>query len=542
MLLFFCSFAAFVRKYNDKSIANKSKIERSSYMNSKHLRIFMLIADLLISLLSGWIAFQLRFNFLIPEKEVPHIQPIILWISACQLIAFFVWKIYKKSALFEIEIAEIQQLLYAVFTSACLGMGINIAHQLATGLRIIPISILVISHFCMLFLLLSSRLVAKESIERFFPALSKNNENIRENALLLSEKEIAYLLDREPINLDSEAIRNHLTNKVVLVTGAAGSIGRELSRQLSHFPLQKLILLDQAETPLYELDLFLKEQKLPVPYEVVIADVRNADRMRNVFETFLPQIVYHAAAYKHVPMMELNPTESVLTNVIGTKNMADLAVEYGAEKMILVSTDKAVNPTGMMGASKRMAEIYVQSLNTQLSQNKKEHTRFITTRFGNVLGSDGSVLWLFRRQIETGNPITVTHPEVTRYFMTIPEASQLVLEAGMMGNGGEILVFDMGKPIKISHLAKKMIAFSGKNIDIHFVGLRPGEKLYEELLHDKETTLPTHHPKILIGKVQVYDYQVVLPAVLQLKKLFDKQDSVGIMALLKEMIPEYQGS
>ncbi len=464
---------------------------------------------------------------------MPRVLPIVLWISGGQLIAFFARKIYPKNLFFEIEVAEIQQLLYAVFTSACLGMGINMVHQFATGFRIIPISILVIGHFCMLFLMLSFRLLAKKVLAKpVQPA---------ENALLLSEKEIAYLLDRDPINLDSEAIRNHLTGKTVLVTGAAGSIGREISRQLAHFPLQKLILLDQAETPLYELDLFLKEQKLPAPFEVVIADVRNIDRMRNVFETFCPQIVYHAAAYKHVPMMELNPTESVLTNVIGTKNIADLSVEYGAEKMILVSTDKAVNPTGMMGASKRMAEIYVQSLNTQLSHSKKVHTRFITTRFGNVLGSDGSVLWLFRRQIETGGTITVTHPEVTRYFMTIPEASQLVLEAGMMGNGGEILVFDMGKPIKISDLAQKMIAFSGKNIAIRFVGLRPGEKLYEELLHDKETTLPTHHPKILIGKVQTYDFQKVLPAVLELKHLFDKQDAAGIMALLKEVIPEYQG-
>lgn len=503
--------------------------------------VLLRFADLLISLLSGWIAFQLRFNFLIPEKEVPRILPIVFWISGCQIIAFFLWKIYQKPRFFQIEVAEIQQLLYAVLSSACLGMGINMLNQLFTGLRIIPISILVIGHFCMLFLMLSFRLIAKEMMDKYFPTESKSLENLRENALLLSEKEIAYLLDREPINLDSEAIRTHLTNKTVLVTGAAGSIGRELSRQLAHFPVKKLVLLDQAETPLYELDLFLKEQNLICPFEVVIGDVRNNDRMKNVFETFRPQIVYHAAAYKHVPMMELNPTESVLTNVIGTKNIADLSVEYGTEKMILVSTDKAVNPTGMMGASKRMAEIYVQSLNTELSQRKKNDTRFITTRFGNVLGSDGSVLWLFRRQIEMGGPITVTHSDVTRYFMTIPEASQLVLEAGMMGNGGEILVFDMGKPIKISHLAQKMIDFSGKKIDIQFVGLRPGEKLYEELLHDKETTLPTHHPKILIGKVQTYHFEKVLAAVLELKSMFERQDAVGIMALLKEIIPEYQG-
>lgn len=510
-------------------------------MKSKDLSILLRIADILISILSGWIAFQLRFNFLIPEKEVPRILPIILWISGCQIAAFLIWKIYRKTVFFQIEIHEIQKLLYAVFTSASLAMAINMIHQLFTGFRIIPISILVIGHFCMLFFMLSFRLIAKEAIAKYLPQQPTANGQ-QPTALMLSEKEIAYLLDRQPINLDSEAIRTHLTDKTILVTGAAGSIGRELSRQLAYFPLKKLILLDQAETPLYELDLFLKEQNLNSPFEVVIGDVRNLDRMKNVFEVFRPQIVYHAAAYKHVPMMEMNPTESVLTNVIGTKNIADLAVEYGAEKMILVSTDKAVNPTGMMGASKRMAEIYVQSLNTQLSQAQKEHTRFITTRFGNVLGSDGSVLWLFRRQIETGGPVTVTHAEVTRYFMTIPEASQLVLEAGMMGNGGEILVFDMGKPIKISHLAQKMIDFSGKNISISFVGLRPGEKLYEELLHDKETTLPTHHPKILIGKVQTYDFETVAPVVSELKNLFDKQDIIGMMALLKEMIPEYQAS
>jgi len=350
--------------------------------------------------------------------------------------------------------------------------------------------------------------------------------------------QIEELLEREPIRLDEDNISKQLNGKTVLVTGAAGSIGSEIVRQIARFNPGMLILLDQAESPLYELEMECLEQFPQVKSEVVMGDVRNRQRMENVFRTFRPQLVYHAAAYKHVPMMELNPSESVLTNVLGTKIVADLAVGYKVEKFVMISTDKAVNPTNVMGASKRIAEIYTQSLNNHISG-----TRFITTRFGNVLGSSGSVIPRFRQQIENGGPVTITDPEITRYFMTIPEACRLVLEAGCMGKGGEIFIFDMGKSVKIIDLAKKMIALSGmelgKDIDISITGLRPGEKLYEELLNNTENTVPTHHSKILIAQVKEYNYETVSKDISELVSLFDAQNNVQIVTKMKAMVPEY---
>jgi FlaA1/EpsC-like NDP-sugar epimerase len=282
----------------------------------------------------------------------------------------------------------------------------------------------------------------------------------------------------------------------------------------------------------------LKANFKNIPYEIVIADVRNFDRMKRVFDYFKPQVVFHAAAYKHVPLMENNPAESVLTNVIGTKNIADLSLTYQVEKFILISTDKAVNPTNVMGATKRMAELYIQTL------NNKGKTKYIVTRFGNVLGSNGSVIPLFKRQIERGGPVTVTHPEITRYFMTIPEACQLVLQAAAIGNGGEVFVFDMGKSVKIVDLAKKMIKLSGlelgKDIQIVFTGLRPGEKLYEELLADKENTLPTPHEKIMIAKVAQPESHVISQALVELEQSVKEQDNVKLVKILKQVIPEYK--
>jgi FlaA1/EpsC-like NDP-sugar epimerase len=348
---------------------------------------------------------------------------------------------------------------------------------------------------------------------------------------------IEELLERDPIKLDNGLINEQLNDKIILITGAAGSIGSELARQCAKFNPRMLVLLDQAESPLHELELEFNEKSLSFKHEVVIGDVRNKERLQHVFKTFKPQIVFHAAAYKHVPMMENNPSESILTNILGTKTVADLAVENNVEKFVMISTDKAVNPTNVMGASKRIAEIYTQSL------GKNSQTKFITTRFGNVLGSNGSVIPRFKKQIEQGGPITITHPDITRFFMTIPEACQLVLEAGCMGKGGEIFVFDMGKSVKIVDLARNMIKLSGlkENTDIKIIytGLRPGEKLYEELLASSENTLPTHHKQILVGKVREYEFAEVTQFINELIALFNSQDNKRIVAKMKDIVPEF---
>ena len=349
---------------------------------------------------------------------------------------------------------------------------------------------------------------------------------------------IEDLLERDEIKLNVDNIQKELKNKTIMVTGASGSIGSELVRQILKFNPEKIILIDQAESALFDLETELNESFPDKNFEIAVADICNEIRIENAFQIFKPEIVYHAAAYKHVPMMENNPSEALFTNIKGTKTVADLAVKYGVKKFIMISTDKAVNPTNVMGASKRIAEIYTQSL------NKEGSTRFITTRFGNVLGSNGSAVTLFRKQIEKGGPVTVTHPEVIRYFMTIPEACRLVLEAGMMGKGGEIYLFDMGEPVKIIDLANKMIRLSGlepeKDILIKFTGLRPGEKLYEELLNDEENTLPTHHPQITIGKVRKYDFETISKKIEEIISLFDKQDNTLIVKKMKEIVPEYK--
>lgn len=351
---------------------------------------------------------------------------------------------------------------------------------------------------------------------------------------------IEDLLGREPIKLDQDQISAEFNHKIILVTGAAGSIGSEIVRQLVEYNPKKVILLDQAESPLYELEMELQEKKLRHFTESVIGDIRNAERLENVFRTFQPQVVFHAAAYKHVPLMEDNPSEALLTNVKGSKNLIDLAVKYNVEKFVLISTDKAVNPTNVMGCSKRIAEIYAQS------SNKRGKTKFITTRFGNVLGSNGSVIPLFKKQIEAGGPVTVTDKNITRFFMTIPEACQLVLEAATMGKGAEIYVFDMGESVKIYDLAEKMIKLSGfepnKDIQIKITGLRPGEKLYEELLTEEENTVPTHHPQILIAKVKEYDFNEIEETVSQLTSLFGKQNNREIVRLMKSIVPEYKSN
>jgi FlaA1/EpsC-like NDP-sugar epimerase len=358
---------------------------------------------------------------------------------------------------------------------------------------------------------------------------------------LIHKINIEDLLDRKPIRMDMKGIGQELKGKRILVTGAAGSIGSEIVRQLMKFETSLIIMLDQSETALHNLYLELDEFKASVNFHAFIGDVKDMDRMEFLFSAFKPEYVYHAAAYKHVPLMEDNPSESVKTNVLGTKNVADLSVKYKVEKFVMISTDKAVNPTNVMGACKRIAEIYVQSLNnTQAARG----TRFITTRFGNVLGSNGSVIPHFKKLIEKGGPVTVTHPDITRYFMTIPEACQLVLEAGFMGKGGEIFIFDMGKSVKIADLAKRMIQLAGmepnKDIQISYTGLRPGEKLYEELLNDKENTLPTHHEKIMIGRVRQYAFKDVEDQILALIAETKGNDVRKVVLQMKKIVPEFK--
>ena len=356
------------------------------------------------------------------------------------------------------------------------------------------------------------------------------------NSKQVQDIKIEDLLGREPIVLDKENVKREIYDKVVMITGAAGSIGSEMCRQTLHYNPRLLIMVDQAESPMYDLQFELKNtpdfKYLIEKMVFVIANVKDYRRMKEVFEAYRPQLIYHAAAYKHVPFMEENPYEAVYVNVFGTKNIADLAMAYGTEKFVMISTDKAVNPTNVMGTTKRIAEIYTQSRHSK--------TQFITTRFGNVLGSNGSVVPLFRKQLEQGGPLTVTSKEIIRYFMTIPEACSLVMEAGSIGKNNEIFVFDMGQPVKIYDLAKKMIQLSGKtDVEIKEIGLRPGEKLYEELLATKENTIPTDHPKILRAQVRNYNEEDVDHMLTELDKALETCEEFTIVAQMKKIVPEF---
>ncbi|MDH5605171.1 MAG: polysaccharide biosynthesis protein, partial [Cyclobacteriaceae bacterium] len=359
----------------------------------------------------------------------------------------------------------------------------------------------------------------------------------------IKEVRIEDLLGRNIIQLDRANIKREILGKRVCITGAAGSIGSEIVRQVEQFGPKEIILIDQAESPMYELERELLHEDQFIRMKFIVADVTNEGRMRKIFEETRPEILFHAAAYKHVPLMEANPFEAIYTNVFGTKIVADLCVEYKVRKFVFISTDKAVNPTNVMGASKRIAEIYIQSLNGKLQKEGNLITSFVTTRFGNVLGSNGSVIPFFTKQIAYGGPVTVTHPEIARYFMTIPEACQLVLEAGAMGKGGEIYIFDMGKAVKVVELAKKMIMLSGlepgKDIEIVYTGLREGEKLYEELLNQAENTIPTHHSKIMIARVPEITYNEAAPFMEKLYEKLSMEDEMGLVTLMKEMVPEY---
>lgn len=357
----------------------------------------------------------------------------------------------------------------------------------------------------------------------------------------LREIEIEDLLPREKIDINIDATCRQLSGKCILITGAAGSIGSEIVRQVSIYAPSKLILIDQAETPLHDIRLYMARKFPDIESYTIVADIAHKNRMAEIFEKHRPQYVFHAAAYKHVPMMEDNPAEAIYNNVEGTRIIADLAVKHRAEKFVMVSTDKAVNPTNVMGCSKRICEIYVQALDKAIKEGKvKGSTQFVTTRFGNVLGSNGSVIPIFKEQIKRGGPLTVTHPDIIRYFMLIPEACKLVLEAGTIGHGGEIFIFDMGEPVKIVDLAKRMIKLSGADVEIKFTGLRDGEKLYEEVLNEKEITLPTVHPKIMIAKVREYDYDAITDTYDALYQSSLTEDNMSIVRRMKQLVPEFR--
>ncbi len=362
----------------------------------------------------------------------------------------------------------------------------------------------------------------------------------------IREINIEELLGRESIKLNNENVKADLAGKRILISGAAGSIGAELVRQVVLYNPSLIILVDQAESAMYEIEREIRDQFSLIKIIPYLADITNVERLEYVFNEYQPDLIYHAAAYKHVPMMESNPSEAISCNILGTKILADMAVKYRVKKFVMISTDKAVNPTNVMGCSKRIAEIYVQSLSNHLAVTGTGNTVFVTTRFGNVLGSNGSVIPLFKKQIKEHGPVTVTHPEITRYFMTIPEACQLVLEAGTMGKGGEIFIFDMGKAVKILDLAKKMIRLSGyepeRDISIVFTGVREGEKLYEELLATTENTLPTHHAKILIAKVQQYQFTEINKFIDLFHDLVYDKNELKMVALMKELVPEYKSN
>ncbi|MBR3100721.1 MAG: polysaccharide biosynthesis protein [Muribaculaceae bacterium] len=387
-------------------------------------------------------------------------------------------------------------------------------------------------------------LLSINKVEEFELDTDKEN-NTANISTFIKEVQIEDLLGRDPIVLNNSLVSSNVKGQCVLITGAAGSIGSEIVRQVAAYNASKIVLIDQAESPMHDLALELQKSFPQSNVELFMGDVQNADRMEMAFKKFKPRFVFHAAAYKHVPMMEINPTEAVLTNVLGTKNMADLSLKYGVYKFVMISTDKAVNPTNIMGCTKRLAEIYCQSLFFD-ARRRGLNTQFITTRFGNVLGSNGSVIPLFRKQIEQGGPITVTHRDIIRYFMTIPEACSLVLEAGCMGAGGEIYIFDMGKPVKIYDLATRMISLAGLkpgvDIQIKEIGLRPGEKLYEELLNDKEKTTATINKKIMIAKVRTYDYRDVCDHIEQIVDFAATGNIHHMVYAMKQFVPEYKSN
>lgn len=606
-------------------------------------RWVIILIDLFIILTSAFLAYLLRFNFIVPDLERNSIQSGVIVYTGCGLLAILLSGSYRGIIRYT-GIQDGVRIFYMLIINLGLVSFINLFYYYNTGFNLLPYSVILIAFLSSFLLLFNYRLVVKYLFSYYRNAVIKKSrvliygaghsgmitkqvidsssnmqvvgfleddvhkagkllagtkiylnqkvddlfEELGVQELIITIKDLSFerkseivdaclrnqikvrvipaidrwvrtelsikqikdiniedLLGRETIRLSGENVIRELAGKIVCITGAAGSIGSEIVLQVTNYNPAKIILIDQSESALYSLERDLVTKGVRVACFPYIADITNQGRIEHIFSEHRPQLVFHAAAYKHVPMMESNPYEAVLCNILGTKILADVAVKYGVEKFVMISTDKAVNPTSVMGCTKRIAEIYVQSLNNH-SVLAGSKTLFVTTRFGNVLGSNGSVIPLFKKQIEAGGPVTVTHPEITRYFMTIQEACQLVLEAAAMGQGGEVFIFDMGRSIKILDLARKMIRLSGfepdKDIEIVYTGLREGEKLYEELLSDKENTIPTHHAKIMKTRIPEVKHATINNYVELFWDLINDKNELKMVALMKELVPEFKSN
>ena len=488
----------------------------------------VLVGDLLIVMVSGVVAFASYYG---PGNTLVHIVPLLLTLMACipcYLVGFRLQHTYS-GIIRKSSFADLARITVAIAIGIALVMLIRIYCPFNEFVAQVRFRVLALQAVLSIMFMCGMRV----AIKMFYDYYIKNHMGIYgldSNKLL--DIEMKDLLPREPIVVDTGLIMNQMKGKCIMVTGAAGSIGSQLAKILTQFNPSQLVLIDQAETPLHDVRMWMKENHPELKVLTIVSSICHSHRMEKIFAQTHPVIIFHAAAYKHVPMMEDNPVESILNNVDGTRKIADLAVKYGAERFIMVSTDKAVNPTNVMGCSKRICEIYCQSLSGK--------TQFITTRFGNVLGSNGSVIPIFREQIRQGGPVKVTHPDIRRFFMLIPEACMLVLEAATIGKGGQILVFDMGNPVRIIDLAKRMISLSGHtDVEIEISGLRPGEKLYEEVLNDEETVLPTQHRKIKCAKVREYEKSEVEAKINRLIEVARTYDEEQTVLLMKDIVPEY---
>ena len=511
------------------------------YISKDALPFWLVFAtDCTIIYLSGIMAYALNHGLAFTVGQLGLLAPTMLAYMICFIIGICIFHTYS-GIIRHTTVIDLARTCASLFVGVFLIMIGRIFCHADSFFLAIRFRDLVLLTLIAAGLMCGLRMIAKVIYDIYLKHAS-NGGAYGYNSDTLINLEMEDLLPREPIEVDKDEIRSHICGKRILVTGAAGSIGSELVKLLAESAPAQLILIDSAESPLHKVRVDMDYNYPDLDCVTLVANICHSHRMENIFASYRPELVFHAAAYKHVPMMEDNPYESVVNNIHGTKVIADLAVKYGTKKFVMVSTDKAVNPTNVMGCSKRICEIYVQSLDKAIKEGKVNgHTQFVTTRFGNVLGSNGSVIPIFQEQIRKGGPVTVTHPDIIRFFMLIPEACKLVIEAGTMGKGGEIYVFDMGKPVKIADLAMRMIKLSGaKGVQIKFTGLRDGEKLYEEVLNDKEITVPTFHPKIKVAKVREYEFDKVSAEINELIQSAPESDNMTIVAGMKRIVPEFK--